>query len=282
MHVLRIFDVEHGQCALIELDNGAFFMIDVGHNSSTDWMPGSYLAGRNIHQLDILAVTNFDHDHVSGLNELLDQITVRNLMWNRGVTTSQLRGIKALSGGMSPSISRLVNVIDTDFVGPVVGSPGYPDPLTCQGFAYRNFRHAFPTFTDTNNLSLVVYAELYGVGVLFPGDLERDGWLEMLERPEFRDVLRRTQIFVASHHGRDSGICPEVFNYRGEPLCQPRLVVISDKGYAYETQETLGFYGRQALGANFGVPSGTRYVVTTRRDGRLLFRFGPSGWYANA
>jgi hypothetical protein len=47
MH-LQIFDVEHGACALLTCDNGARLMIDCGHNSTTGWYPGDYLASLGI------------------------------------------------------------------------------------------------------------------------------------------------------------------------------------------------------------------------------------------
>src|SRR5581483_3511409 len=36
---------------------------------------------------------------------------------------------------------------------------------------------------------------------LFPGDLEEDGWLALLEQPEFRAELVGTTVLVASDHG---------------------------------------------------------------------------------
>ena len=36
---IEIFDVEHGQCAMIHCPNGKKLMIDAGHNGSTPWFP---------------------------------------------------------------------------------------------------------------------------------------------------------------------------------------------------------------------------------------------------
>jgi hypothetical protein len=41
---LQIFDVEHGACSLLTADNNARLMIDRGHNATTGWKPGTYLA----------------------------------------------------------------------------------------------------------------------------------------------------------------------------------------------------------------------------------------------
>jgi beta-lactamase superfamily II metal-dependent hydrolase len=263
---LKIFDVEHGQCALLTLDDGKRIMIDVGHNSDTDWKPGEYLTGQGINALDMLVITNYDRDHVSGLNNLLDTIDVRALLRNKLVSMDQLRSIKSKTGGMSPSIERLVHSIDNVFTGPAT-------TFTSPNFDYQVFSHSYSTFQDTNNLSLVLFVECHGIGVLFPGDLERAGWLEMLENEKFREVLKKTSVFIASHHGRDSGVCAEVFE---NDQCQPYYVVISDKGYEHETQETMGFYYRVAKGGPFR--DNPRSVLTTRDDGRIGFTFTTAGW----
>ena len=54
-------------------------------------------------------------------------------------------------------------------------------------------------------------------------------------------------------------------------------VVISDKGYVFDTQRTLPFYQRIAKGGPFRNEVG-RKVLTTRCDGRIAFEFGPGSW----
>jgi beta-lactamase superfamily II metal-dependent hydrolase len=273
--ILRIFDVEHGQCALIELDNGKYFMIDVGHNGDTGWKPGPYLRQRRIGAIDMLGITNYDRDHVSGLIGLTENVDITVLMRNMSISLDQLREIKKKTGGIGYSIGHLIDIAENKYTG-TASSPA----LECPGFSYQTFCHGYEQFQDTNNLSLVIYVELHGRGILFPGDLETGGWLKMLERDDFRAILPKVRVFVASHHGRDNGVCAEVFDRGGKKLCQPHFVVISDKSHEHETQKTHDFYHGVALGSNFGDPSATRYVLTTRSDGRLKFTFNPDAWYA--
>jgi hypothetical protein len=54
---LRIFNVEHGACALLTTDAGHRLVIDCGHNATTGWYPGEYLAGQGIGGLDALCVS---------------------------------------------------------------------------------------------------------------------------------------------------------------------------------------------------------------------------------
>ena len=67
---------------------------------------------------------------------------------------------------------------------------------------------------------------------------------------------------MASHHGRENGICEEVFDY-----CSPALVLISDAGIRHDTQYTASWYGNQASGIM--INDQLRKVLTTRNDGKI-------------
>lgn len=264
---LKIFDVEHGQCALLTCDDGKRIMIDVGHNGDSGWQPGTYLEHQGVYFIDLLAVTNFDSDHVSGLGNLTEHVSIGALLRNRDVTPDQLRAIKKKTGGMSNSIMMLTTMMESTYTAVSTG------PFIAAGLQYEVYWHDYPTFTDTNNLSMVLFLECHGIGVMFPGDLEDAGWTKMLERPDFRNALRKTSVLVASHHGRISGCCADIFD---RTLCNPFYVVISDKGIEHDTQITTNFYNAAARGGPFR--GKTRKVLTTRNDGRIGFTFnvGPS------
>lgn len=262
---LKIFDVEHGACALLTCDNNTRLMIDCGQNATTGWRPGTYLKQNGVTTLDMLAITNYDEDHVSGIADLCDNVNVRWLLRNQSVAGSTIRNLKS-EDGMGVGIERLIYEIDYVFTGN--GSSPQPD---FQGLTRQVFWNSYPTFTDENNLSMVLHLSCYGKGVMFTGDLERAGWLELLRRDDFRAALGSTSVFVASHHGRDSGCCPEIFE-----LCKPFYIVISDKGYMYDTQKTIPFYRERAKGRPFRGEN--RRVLTTRKDGRIGFTFQLDGW----
>lgn len=128
------------------------------------------------------------------------------------------------------------------------------------GVEHNTFLCNYPSFTDTNNLSIVSFVYYDGLGIVFPGDLEKKGWETLLKQEQFKDNLRRTNIFVASHHGRENGYCEEVFEY-----CKPEIVIISDKEVVHETQKNC--YAKQASGISWNGGPERRYVLTTRSDG---------------
>lgn len=266
--LLQIFDVEHGACSLLTADDNARLMIDCGHNASTGWKPGTHLARQGVSQLDMLAITNYDEDHASGSEDLFGNASVAWLFRNRSVSAATIKTLKR-EQGMGPGIECLVRQIGQSFNG--VGTPA-PQP-TLQGVERQFFHNTYPQFDDENNLSMVVFLKCHGIGVMFPGDLEKAGFQELLKNESFKQALRETNIYVAPHHGREGGCCDEAVRY----LQNVFYVVISDKGYQHDTQLTMPFYSRIAKGGPFRQEQ-TRKVLTTRCDGSIAFEFNPGSW----
>ncbi|MCI0560821.1 MAG: hypothetical protein MN733_20245, partial [Nitrososphaera sp.] len=145
---LKIFDVEHGACTLLTCDNGARLMIDCGHNSETGWRPGTYLRNQGITRLDMLAITNYDEDHVSGLPNLLDNVEVEWLWRNKSVTPDTIAYLKS-EDGTGPGIQALINMASNYTRGEDATPP------TFLGVERQSFCNRYPNYDDENNLSMV-------------------------------------------------------------------------------------------------------------------------------
>lgn len=196
---LKIFDVEHGACALLTCDNGTRMMIDCGHNGDTGWRPGRYLLDQGVSRLEMLAITNYDEDHVSGLPDLLGSVDVGWLWLNRSVTPDTIRQLKS-EDGMGRGIEALVGMASS-YTGGTEAAPS-----TFLEVERQAFYNDYPEFDDENNLSMVVHLRIAGINFLFPGDLESSGWKALLLQPGFQKVVSETHVLIASHHGRASGI----------------------------------------------------------------------------
>lgn len=263
---LEIFDVEHGACSLITTEEGKQIMIDCGHNASTGWMPGDYLVDRGITRIEALIVTNYDEDHVSGLPNLKDNVSVGWLYRNKSVTAAAIRNLKSDSG-MGPGIERLIYEIENVFTGPSGGHD-------LESLKLVRFMNDYPTdFEDENNLSFVTFVKYQSHSILFPDDLQTAGWQKLLEKRSFRDEITGVSVLLAAHHGREDGVCEDVF---GEHNCNPFYIVISDKSKGYQSQETTDYYRRVSRGGPFRGEN--RHVLTTRRDGNITFNFRSDGW----
>jgi beta-lactamase superfamily II metal-dependent hydrolase len=266
---LEIFDVEHGACSLLTADNNARLMIDCGHNATTGWKPGTHLKRQGITCLEMLAITNYDEDHASGSDDLFDNVYVGWLLRNKSVSGTTIKHLKR-ENGIGPGMNRLAYAMDYIFTGPV--APTMPEPQF-QGLARQVFYNDYPKFRDENDLSMALFLQCHGVGVMFTGDLEKASFAELLKLETFRQALLKTNVYIAPHHGRDSGCCDELRPY----LQNVFYVVISDKGYQYETQETLPFYQGIAKGGPYGFEQNRR-VLTTRCDSNISFEFNPGSW----
>jgi beta-lactamase superfamily II metal-dependent hydrolase len=242
-------------------------MIDSG--SSADFKPSTVIKNLGRDVLDYLFITNADQDHMSDLKGLEDaNIYVETLIRNPSYTSDQIRAVKRAGGPLTGDAQWYVNACAAYTGGP----PIVPFNQGMGGITYKSFWNSYGTgsgqFTDTNNLSLVVFIKYGNFKMLFPGDVERAGWLELLKRSDFRAELSCTDVLMASHHGRENGYCEEIFAY-----FSPSCVVISDKAKEHQTQETVPDYRKviTAKGVKVRTTMKDRHVLTTRRDGHIVF-----------
>lgn len=276
---LRVWDVEHGACVMLQHATPTPFggeqfsrlaMIDAGDSHS--WSPSTFI--RNVlgrTTLDYLFITNADQDHMSDLRGLAQAgVTVDTLIRNPSYTGATMRAIKLGGGPLTGDAEWYVAACDTFNVPTRLPFNDGMNGITCE-----LFHNPFPRFIDTNNLSLVVFVRYCGTTFLFPGDLERDGWLALLERADFRAWLGTVNVLMASHHGRENGFCAEAFE-----ICKPRAVIISDKSIVHDTQRTPDYRPVvQDDGVIVRTTGKRRHVLTTRRDGWIQFEVDDSGGF---
>ena len=264
---IEIFDVEHGGCALVTTDTGARMLIDCGHNTSTGWRPSKHLLNKGIHTVEMFVVTNCDEDHVSDLPNLRQTlgdgraVRLMSLLRNKTISSRALREMKR-DGGMGDGILELVSMINEYTGGPYRVDWG--------ALSHQVFWNKYPDHFDdsTNNLSLAIFLHCYDLHIIFPGDLEGAGWARLLKNPAFVEELKTVNVFVASHHGRESGCCEEVFK-----IAKPEIVIFSDAGVQYDTQNTAVWYRERCSGIKYN--GERRYVFTTRNDGKITLNAEP-------
>ena len=251
----EILNVEHGFAAYAVARDGSVFLFDCGYSSIC--RPSTYLGAQGIKVIRRLFVTNYDEDHIADLPMLRRYFKIEMLTRNSSINSAQLRKLK--TPPISQAMDELLEMIDS-YTGSVSS-----DQLEPPGIRVQTFHNNYPSFKDTNNLSLLNFLDIGNFSFVLPGDLERPGWLELLKKSQVRTLLEDVDIFVASHHGRESGYCKEVFNY-----CSPQFVIMSDGPVHYGTQKMASIYGQHATGGWFN--GQMRKVLTTRNDGNILFK----------
>jgi beta-lactamase superfamily II metal-dependent hydrolase len=195
-------------------------------------------------------------------------ITIGSFTRNRSIARRALELIKTGVGNpLTDDMKRYLDIHDTH-VHPIA----VPFHSNMGGASVTVFHNNYPEFSSTNDLSIAVFVKLGWFKILFPGDLEVAGWTALLKRYDFIQELIGTTVLVASHHGRQNGFCKEIFNH-----FTPRVVVISDKSIVHTTQD-IDYRPHVAdAGVSVRTQLGKRHVLTTRRDGDILFRVQPSG-----
>lgn len=211
-----------------------------------------------IHKVDALVVSNYDEDHVSDFPNLMRKVLVLTLIRNPSVSPRDLYSLKS-ENGVGDGIGTLAHMAGNHYVAPLAR------PLDLGGIKILYFWNIYPSFDDENNLSLITIIQYHDFGIIFPGDMMRAGWQQLLARRDLQAALAGVNVFVASHHGRDSGYFPEVFNH-----CSPELVIFSDKAISHDTQKTAGLYRQHTKGVRF-FDGETRHVLTTRSNGYIRF-----------
>lgn len=268
---IEIFDVGHGGCALITGPRGGRIMLDCGYRMDPSWFPSVTFAGETI---DLLALMNLDEDHLNDLPYLWRDVRINAIYSNPTVTASALKAMK--TQGMREGAEKAHELLKRF-------GPGLSGPIANMGAEVWAYSNSYGTdFTKTNDLSLAVFARFGAFTILFGGDLECAGWRKLLENPYFRADLATVNVFVASHHGRENGQCPELFK-----IARPDIVIFSDDRKKYDTQNTDAWYRQRVKGIpRVDVPADPltgirkrRHVMTTRRDGTMTINVEPSGSY---
>jgi beta-lactamase superfamily II metal-dependent hydrolase len=262
-----VHNVDHGQCVTITPPNGDRIMIDCGilNDGTSYWWPSIHYMNE---PFGLLALTNLDEDHAEDLRGMLERVPLSRILWNQTVGHRELLALKR--DGMSDGIATFVRWIATP-KNPLLIRPE-PNFGTV-GIRWYYNHYTSGIIDDTNNLSLVLIIEYGPFKMLFSGDMEIKGWRNLLRAlPSFRQELIGVNVFVASHHGRESGCSTEVFD-----ICRPEIFIISDEDLRYDTQETTDWYRTRARGIPLIGTTDRRYVYTTRNDGSLQIDVEPNG-----
>ena len=123
---------------------------------------------------------------------------------------------------------------------------------------------------NINNASIVISYTFGDVSIIFPGDIEPDGWANLrLRNTNLLETARRsrTRILLAPHHGRWSGYSQDLVDY-----ISPHLVVISD---GYGAGETDARFRNAGLGLKVNGVA-VKYV-TTKNKGRKRITISDRG-----
>lgn len=262
-----IWDVQHGSAAYIKTPGGKHIVIDLGTGSyigeGGNFSPLIHLkTSYGVKQLDEVIITHPHTDHIDDIFNF-DTLIPKILSRPKHLAEDDIR--KANKSSDSDKIDKYIE-INNRYNTPVQSIENPTLPENNGGVKFSSFTSSVCPTSNINNHSIVTIIEYLGIKVIIPGDNGSTSWKELLSNNSFKNEISGTDIFVASHHGRESGYYSELFEY-----FTPHLVIVSD-GAATDTSVT-DKYSKVAKGwtvfRRSDKSSQIRKCVTTRKDGTI-------------
>jgi beta-lactamase superfamily II metal-dependent hydrolase len=264
------WDVEHGSATYISTPDGKHMVVDLGVGSyrtgDNVFSPLLHLKMLGVQTLDAVFLTHPHRDHLDDIHNF-DQLSPRVLFRPRHLSESDIR---TANRAQDRSIIDKYLEIDRRYSCPVSLSDDPCRSDNTGGVAVSTFAPCKCAASNLNNHSLVNVFAYAGMKLLVPGDNEAASWDELLELPSFNEAIKGTDVFVAPHHGRNSGFSSRLFEF-----ITPRLTIISD-GRFCDTSATAR-YSAKTRGWTVYRRNGEqqeRKCVTTRNDGVIVVKFG--------
>lgn len=267
-----IWDVQHGNASYIKTPGGKHIVIDLGVGTYLGddeyFSPLLHLKNKyRVKSIDEVIITHPHTDHIDDIDNF-DNLSPKIFRRPKQLSEEDIRNANPESD--SDKIDTYLDINDRfntpvkDHENPVL--PENNGGVTLQFFSSPNCGKA-----NINNHSLVCIVEYLNIKVIIPGDNETPSWKELLKNNDFLTAIKNADIFVASHHGRESGYYAELFDH-----FKPDLVIISD-GAATKTSVT-DKYTKIAKGwtvyKRSDGSSEKRYCLTTRTDGTVVIKIG--------
>lgn len=197
---VHFLDVGQGDSILIESPNDEYMLIDGGDKGSGDEIV-AYLQQQGIDTLDVVVATHPDADHIGGLIDVLENVTIERWVDSGKAHTSQTY-IEMLS---------LIDEKDIDFTVAQMGEDiPFDEALTV------DVVYADETSNDNNEASVVLKMTYNERSFLFAADAGVKEEAKMLKSDIDADVLK------AGHHGSNTSSSEQFID-----AVSPKITVLS-------------------------------------------------------
>ncbi len=265
------WDVQHGNANYIKTPNGKHIVIDLGTGSyesnDKEFSPLLHLKNKwGVEQLDYVIITHPHRDHIDDILNF-DKLSPRVFSRPKHLPKDQV--MKNIKEEDKPLFDKYFEINERYSVPvPDQGNPTLPE--NNGGVKIETFVSTRCDLSNINNHSIITVLSYAEIKVVLSGDNEPPSWKELLEDQSFVNAVKGADIFLAPHHGRDSGFYKELFNH-----FSPYLTIISD-GQFCDTSAT-DRYGNVTKGWTVYYRNGEnekRLCLTTRNDGYVVVKLG--------
>lgn len=231
--ICNVWKVEHGSAAFTKTPNSKYVVFDAGR--SDDFSPAEYLNTQwGVDEIEKLVISHPHDDHIRDLPNVYSLLDPSSRVRNPD-TPERLIYPSGKSNLKEPMKTWLE--MSNNFTGSVDKEKRFDNAEHFGGVQFNTYyakenQIAVSARDNINNYSLLTTIRYRGLLIIFPGDLEPEGWEAVLNNTTLSSNLDgKFKMFVASHHGRRSGIrwSDGSLYRRILDLVEPNLVIISDK-----------------------------------------------------
>lgn len=213
-------NVGHGNCSLIAFKKeykGILWLVDCSvretvysskdYSCNLDKCLADIYEEYGTNKISKLLVTHLHYDHISGIEYLIKKKNIDNntevwlnlyYPWTQATYTRTLAKLRALG---------------VKFIDPVVGNS---TKEICILYPKSSFSATNPApQKEINNSSVLYQIVLAGKSMLFPGDIETEGWDNV---DTCYPYMKKSNYYCISHHGSVNGHLRNICRYKGVPV----------------------------------------------------------------
>lgn len=213
---MHFIDVGQGDSCLIETPNGIKILIDGGGSLTPELFDVGkktllpYLLDRKITRIDYIMVSHFDEDHCQGLESVIDNIKVKNIILSKQYTISN-------------EYKKIINMCKSKNIKIIIVKEG--ERICFEKNVYADILNPANKLLDDSkgglNSNAIVAKFYYKLNkkyftMLFTGDIEEKTENELVNK--YKENLKADLLKVA-HHGSKTSSTQEFLNEVQPKIC---------------------------------------------------------------
>lgn len=236
-----VWDVKKGSAVTAILPDGKVLWFDCGAGScqsGADFSPYKFMKSPLI---DLLVLSHPHKNHLEDFCRIPPE-NVKKMVFNPRLSKYYIEAFRDLNWGKENRTEEAVKIFLSQNTFQCGAACGYKFPF---GVPLNIFGYWVEEKIgdNVNNYSLVIFLAQGGNLLCIPGDIEEEGWEYLLQKhsPYFEELLRKTNIFIASHHGSKRGFFSKFLSLlRVEIVIIPNGNTKEDSAQFYYEEITSG------------------------------------------
>lgn len=221
---VHFIDVGQGDSTLIEA-NGHYMLIDAGEKDQTNTVI-DYLKAQGVKSLDYVIGTHPHSDHIGGLEGVIREFDVKNVMLPEKEHTTRI-------------YEKLLDAIADKNLKVTIPKAG--ENLSLGEASFQIISPGRDYSDNLNNWSIGIRLVFGETSFVLCGDAEKEAEQDML----LSGLTLKADVLKVSHHGSSTSSSPEFIN-----AVSPRYAVIScgkNNDYGHPHKETLDLLKKQGI-----------------------------------